>query len=134
MPDLAQKFLQKRDILVIHIGVHEAFITERIDVIADKNRHHAQKGQQEGEKADFVIPHEIPHIIFGSGKMSCHNAPVRARKTAPQKYVLPVKKKVILQHMVIMKQFFFFFNITEGTVGKQHVAGRNDRCLCFQVF
>ena len=47
------EFLKEGDVLVVHVGMHEAAVPERINLIADENGHHGQKGQQEGKEADF---------------------------------------------------------------------------------
>ena len=49
------KFFQKGDVLMVHVGVHEALISEGINAVADKNRHHGKKRQQEGKETDLFF-------------------------------------------------------------------------------
>ena len=48
---LAQHFRKKRNILMIHIGMHKAFVTERENTVNDENGEHDQERYGEGKQA-----------------------------------------------------------------------------------
>lgn len=83
---------------MVHVGVHEALISEGINAVADKNRHHGKKRQQEGKETDlFFIKKEILRGL--------------------------VKKQVILQGLIIIKQIFLLGCSGKGSVGQRYMVG-----------
>ena len=82
---------------MVHVGVHEALISEGINAVADKNRHHGKKRRKEKKQIFFFIKKEILRGL--------------------------VKKQVILQGLIIIKQIFLLGCSGKGSVGQRYMVG-----------